>query len=77
MNWKFWVKPTPEVKTVDSIVKQFDTMIADLHNVAVEHKHDEDNQAAIIAEATAKMNLAAQEHDRALGIAGKIQALIS
>ena len=42
MNGKFWVK-APEVKTIDSIVKQFDTMIADLHNVAVEHKNDEDN----------------------------------
>lgn len=52
MNWKFWVK-VPEVKTIDSIVKQFDTMIADLHNVAT------------------------QEHARALGIADKIQALIS
>lgn len=52
MNVPFFTKPV-EVKTVDSIVKQFDTMIADLHNVA------------------------AQEHDRALGIAGKIQALIS
>ena len=76
MNGKFWVK-APEVKTIDSIVKQFDTMIADLHNVAVEHKNDEDNQAAIIANATAKMNVATQEHARALGIADKIQALIS
>lgn len=52
-------------------------MIADLHNVAVEHKTDEDNQAAIIANATAKMNVATQEHARVLGIADKIQALIS
>lgn len=42
MNWKFWVKPTPEVKTVDSVVQQFDQMVSDLYVVADGHKDDID-----------------------------------
>ena len=76
MNWKFWVK-VPEVKTVDSVVQQFDQMIADLEDVAVRQKNEEASHAAIIAEASFNMHAAAQEHTRALNIADKIKALIS
>lgn len=77
MNWKFWVKPTPEVKTVDSVVQQFDQMVTDLYVVADGHKDDIDEQGRIAANALLQKDIAEKEYQRAISVASKIKDLVA
>lgn len=64
-------------KTVDSVLGQFNTIIADLASIADEQSAIRDQKAAEAKEAMKASEAAEAEAGRAIAVASKIQALVS
>ncbi len=77
-NWKSWevAEAEPQPKNVDLIVAQFDSMIADLADVAHARANEIKNHEQAIVAITQRKADAENEFQRAQSVIGKIQALI-
>lgn len=64
-------------KTVDSVLKQFNKVVADLDEVMTNCESEEARQTRIIEDATASLEAAKIERQRATSVSTRIRALLS